>query len=262
MSTRSTSKLLRNVLIGTIVAIVLMVLVIAMLLHRPSWFDSGMLSTSDAKQRGAELETAIVRELTRVRPGKEIAQGDDGASPKVINQATDPSLPNAKPTPGTSYVSEIWAVSIMETDINAWLSGRLPAWLDSREVQMPEAISNLRVKLEDNAAYIAAEYAGPPSVILTQPITFEITPEGDLSIKFSSISSGLLPLPGLNLTTLLPKDLLSSLLGEARNAAADPSGNDIHIPDATIGLEDGRTVRIIDLEVKSGRIEVACQTEK
>jgi len=262
LSTRTTSKIMRKLLIGITVLVVLILTAIALLLHRPSWFDSRLIPQRDAHQRGSELETAIIRELTRVRPGKEGTQ-NERASDQTINQSKDLPESSEKPTPGTTYVSEVWAVSIMESDINAWLSGRLPAWLQSREVSMPVAFNNLCVRLDDNAAYIAAEYTGPPLVILTQPVTLEITPTGDLSIRFSSISSGLLPLPGLNLTSLLPRDLISSLLGNPPpRDAANGSVNDIHISNATIRLEDGRTVRILDLKIKTGRFEVTCQTEK
>lgn len=255
MSTRPTLNIKRLVLCGAILVIVLILVAVAMLLHRPAWFDSRLTPPSDSQKRGSELESAILRELTRVRPDK--TGGRVNANPDEARERTSEHT-----LAGNSYVSEVWAVSIMESDINAWLSARLPAWLQSREISMPDAISSMRIMLEENQAFIAAEYAGPPSVILTQPITFTITPSRDLAIELSSISSGAMPLPGLTLTTLLPKDLLGSLIGKAPNNGPDSSQNHITIPNARLGLEDGRAVRILDIKILSGRLELTCQTEK
>lgn len=163
----------------------------------PRWWPAEPVAAA-GPDRGAAFEQAIVAEFTRVRPS-------DAA----------------------------WAVRIEEADVNAWLTDRLPKWLESRELPVPGAV---RISFEPGVCRLGVRKGSLVAWLSLAPLA-----RGDgLSLEWVWSGVGSLPVPVLPLR--LPADLESGL------------GRPIPLP-------DGRRVRVLDVEALPGEVRLRLRTE-
>src|SRR5262245_44866853 len=88
----------------------------------PAWWGPAAADDAAVTALAAEVENAVVRQITAARPP---ASGDG------------------------PYASEPWSVSLQAKDANAWLAARLPRWLaNQREgFAWPPNLSSVQVAL-------------------------------------------------------------------------------------------------------------------
>ncbi|MEM9082211.1 MAG: hypothetical protein AAGB34_01350 [Planctomycetota bacterium] len=206
------------------VAIAMVVVIVLFLRTRgvPAWYlqtnESLNLDIEEALGRGRGLESGIAR----------AASGELG------------------PT---------WSVKLLESDANAWLATRLPAWLANQGVEMPSGVSNPRVRIEPHLIRLVftenREEETPTQAygITIQVLQFE---EGVVRCQLVSVILGRLAVPRTIMPSL-PEDAIPNDI---------PSG----WRDEVEGLIAGRTVSIhldelsrdLDIEITS----ILCEPER
>jgi hypothetical protein len=229
--------------------------------------------------RAADVENALVAQLSLVRPG---SWGADGV-----------------------WRSQPWSISISEVDASAWLAMRLPRWVKSRDgdAAWPPQVAQVRVAFTDDSIIAGALLGGRGGggdgrgggagggagrgrvggevQVLGVEFHPSIDSTGALRARASRVHVGRLPMPASWLASTLtrraaefvPKETLASPPAQAISAAllkeddrgGEPgtdSGGAVITRDAVIRLDDGRRVRVLGLTPRDGRLEVRFQTER
>lgn len=168
------------------------------------------------------------------------------------------------------YRSDPWVLELRDDEVSAWLTARLPAWLNEHEdlPEWPDAFSQMQVHFEPGILRLGVRYSDDRSrAVMSAALRPGVRPDGSVWLAPAGVSLGRLPLPqGLvidhakrHADSVVPRGLASEpeLLGffdaiSGRIAAAE---------EPVIVLPDGRQVRVLDVRLSRGRIEVLCQTE-
>jgi hypothetical protein len=215
----------------------------------PSWWQNTAPST-DRADRARDLENAAVSQLYLARKPSADA-----------------------PAPGLSWQSEPWSVSLRDTDVTAWLTSRLPRWLEGQRgmPEWPDELSQFQVRFDDNAVRVGVRVQSPPgdpnarTRYVSATFIPEIDDRGSLWLRTTWAHMGRLPVPASWIigdradAGLIPANLLqhpdaAAFLNVARADA--PLAVD---PVAT--LEDRRRVRLLNLRIRDGRLELTMRTE-
>lgn len=239
------------ILLALIPCVIATTLLFALALSRltPAWWVSVYAIAPEAAAQAERLEAAAMAQASLVRPGAK-----DGAV----------------------WRSEVWSVSLSESDANAWLGERLPRWVESRgnEIRWPAAVRGVRVVFREGAIWLGAQVreseGGDASAqsIVSVGLTPRVDEGGRLWFSASSVDVGRLSMPPMVLRSarrdpggsmLVPDSMsrrpdlapLIDVLMGAVPAAADP----------VMSLGDGRRVRLLSMRVRDGRLELTCRTE-
>lgn len=140
---------------------------------------------------------------------------------------------------------EPWAIAIDPADLNGWLAQRWRPWAEFASGSIPD---DLRSQPLEHAA-LAIDGEGSLLVMLARQgrvdwCRLEVVGEpGAIGLSVTSLGVGALP---------LPVAVAGGLVGDlARLGGGLP----------TMGLADGRTVRLLDLAFQDGSIVAQCRTE-
>ncbi len=191
------------------------------------WYQPGESAPLAAEQ----VENAVISELSLARPA-------------------------ARQGP---YRSREWTLEVVQDEANAWLATRLRSWVENRGGRWPDQLDGVRVAFEPGRVLLGLrlteEYGG--RVISTAGVP-RVATDGSLWLQATSTRLGSVPLPqGL---------LLDRLRQLSQGGAADLvnalDGRSALLRDAVIGLDDGRRVRILGVEVADGVLRLRLRTEK
>lgn len=244
--------------LGVILAALATPLFVTYLLSRstPSWWtrvehaeDQAPLEVgavpADWPARAAEVENAVVAQLSLVRPGR---WNDDGV-----------------------WRSEPWAVSISEQDASAWLATRLPRWVKNREGESawPMQVAQTRVSFADGRIIAGAMLRNGNAVqIMGVEIEPYVNADGSLRVPATKVRIGRVALPASWLFgaitsragDFIPRESLESPTAQTVSDAL--RGESVLTRNAVIRLEDGRRVRVLNMNPQDGRLELTFQTER
>ncbi|MEM7755950.1 MAG: hypothetical protein AAF297_09980 [Planctomycetota bacterium] len=211
----------------------------------PSWWTH---PTADAttSARGTALENAAVSQLYLAR------------------DAAERSPPN-----GVRYASEPWSVALSESDVNAWLATRLPRWLEGESgmPEWPDTMSQLQVRLDRGAvrAGVRVETRSGPRFV-TASFVPSVDDRGSLWCAASVVHVGRLPVPASWVIAgaadgegVLPAELASH--PNAEQFVDMARGRAPFAATPLLGLENDRRVRLLDVQVRPGRLELTMRTE-
>jgi hypothetical protein len=210
----------------------------------PDWWRGIETDRAVLAAIGADMENAIVEEVSRVRPG----------------------APDAGP-PGPGWHSEDWTLEIRDDEAIAWLNTRFPKWLANRAPGLgaPEEVRQLQVAFEANAVRlgVAIEVGGAPRVVWLT-LHPSIDAQGRLWIPATGVGAGRLPLPRSWLGegtagAWLPKQASSS--PEVLTLLRALAGGEPAAAKPVMSLGDGRSVRLVAVRVEDGRLVLTCRTE-
>ena len=210
----------------------------------PSWWRTPIVDASIA-DRATTFENAAVSQLYLARPMDPASFSEDRTTS-----------------------SEPWRVALDERDINAWLTARLPRWLEGQgdAVEWPAGISELQVRADEGVVRAGFRVDRPAG---TRYVTASFRPElddaGAFWLRASWIQVGRLPIPaawvlgedddrGILPTQLIERPEVEVFLRMARGEA--PFAND-----PVVRLEDNRRVRLLDVRVRRGKLELTMRTE-
>lgn len=180
----------------------------------------------------------------------------------VVRQLTAPREPDASFTPAAAgaWRSGPWAVSISEDDVNAWLATRLEAWLANREpgFAWPAGVSWPAVRFEEGVVRVGVAVTDDGRErVLSVAVVPRVDEHGALWLDDGSARLGRLPIPVSAARRLGPV----AAGGAIEQVLAAFAGSCPLTPRAAVPLEGGRSVRVLTLTPRDGRLEVTCRTE-
>ena len=168
----------------------------------PMWWSPPAASDSDADRRARELEANLTAEIHRIRPA-----------------------------------GEPWAVALRDTDVNAWLAIRLPAWRDfDASIPWPPDAGVAQVRFLPGQVQVAIDCEGTIWSAVVEPAVAA----DRVACPPTHGGVGALPIP-------YGASLALDLLQGGTDAAARGSPR-------TFRLGDGRIVEIADIEVREGEL--------
>lgn len=200
---------------------------------------------ADWPARAAEVENAVVAQLSLVRPGR---WHEDGV-----------------------WRSEPWSVSITEEDASAWLATRLPRWVKNREGESawPMQVAQARVSFTQGRIIAGAMLRNGGAVqIMGVEVHPWVDPQGALRVPAKKVRIGRVALPAAWLfgaitsraDDFIPRESLESPTAQTVSDAL--RGESVLTRNAVIRLEDGRRVRVLNLSPHDGRMDLTFQTER
>lgn len=159
---------------------------------------------------------------------------------------------------------ETWIIEVRASDANAWLATRLPKWLAHEGADLERYCRDAALRFEPGRITLAARLAGPSAerIVLTS-FRPRITTSGALHADDVRLGVGRLALPlALGVHRLLPELPQNSDTAQAsaRIVKNLTSGQPL-TPTATIALDDGRRVRLLDLRVEQDRLLLTCRCD-
>lgn len=201
---------------------------------------------ADWPARGAEVENAVVAQLSLVRQGQWDADG--------------------------VWRSEPWSVSISEQDASAWLATRLPRWVKNREGDdaWPPQVAQSRVSFTDGRIIAGAmlRNGGDAVQIMGVEIRPYVDEHGALRVPAMKVRIGRVSLPAgwlfgaitSRAGDFIPRETLES--PTAKTVSDALRGESVLTRNAVIRLEDGRRVRVLNMSPQNGRLDLTFQTER
>ncbi|MDH3583645.1 MAG: hypothetical protein OER86_05465 [Phycisphaerae bacterium] len=186
----------------------------------------------------------------------------DPASPAVQSEAAE--IERQLPTLLTRVRPDepTWTLEVSQTQINAWLSARLPQWLSNQGVnsQVTGSVRNPMVAIFPDRIEIAAEVnpLGREQVVRALFRPDYGNPQA-AAIRFHRLMGGRLPLP----SSWLADQVLARL--DHRHEEARSLVERIVVKGEPWLLvqpvDRHRQVRVVDLRLETGRLVLTCRTE-
>lgn len=242
----------RAVVVGAILfglgAGVFVLAAVHMVGQAPVWWRAAEIDDPRTADVAERIERALVNELHRVdRPASE-ETGEGGGD----------------------WISKEWGFSVSARDVNAWLNTRLPRWLENEEPDFdwPESVRELQIDFSGRQIRIGALVdTGEGLRTLWASFRPEIRGDGSLWIVADGAYIGRLPIPPslvLGQTEARLESFLDMKLEDREfwsRVIRAAMGGEAMLEDASIGLGDGRRVRLLRIVSRYDRIEVTCRTE-
>ncbi len=212
----------------------------------PAWWRSIDPRDERTVQRAGDLEGAITRHISMVRPG-----------------AVDPEG-------GGAWRSEPWTVAMRAEDANAWLNVRMPVWIarENEHFDWPDEMSDLQVHFDAPMIRIGAKvYAEGREHYLSATLTPELREDGSLWVKADWVHVGRLPIPAswvlgeaeARAEDLIPPDLRD--VPQAKTFFKIVAGEEPMAERSVVNLPDNRRVRLTALRAEKGWVSITCVTE-
>lgn len=228
----------------------------------PSWFRPQNPQDPLVMAAARRVENSIATVLTRVRK-------PDGLA------ANQPA----------SIGPDRWAIALSAEDANAWLSARLPRWMETEcdpPLAWPREVGAVQVAFENGKIYVGANLASSdpsrPNAgrVLTATIEPVFDEDGALWTPARTIGMGRMGVPaGLILSAAAPAPSRERE-GKSQQPSGAPdqivdmpqtrgvfnalAGNEPTLRTPVLKIGDGRRVRLIDINPRDGRLIVTFET--
>ncbi len=161
-------------------------------------------------------------------------------------------------------LNEPWTVAISAAQANAWINVKLPRWLINRRLGWPERLAEAQVEFSGGQVSLGARLADDgEDQIVAATAAPRLLDSGALWLPIASTRAGRLDLPSNWTVSRLREWLPPEIRGlESTRATLEAlAGAEPLFADASVRLEDGRRVRLIDIRAEEGRLLLTCVTE-
>ncbi len=161
--------------------------------------------------------------------------------------------------------TEAWRVSVNVEQANAWLNAKLPAWVESRELEWPDKVDQIQADFNNGTITLGAKLnKDAASQIVAASFQLEVRHDGALWIKQPRARAGRLDLPNgwtvARLREWLPPELEES---EAMNRVLNAlAGNEPLFDEARLKIGDGRVVRMLRITSSDDQLLIEAVTER
>jgi len=160
---------------------------------------------------------------------------------------------------------------VSAADANAWLNIEMPRWLAAmdEDVSWPAVFRELQVSFENDEIRIGVRLlAGRREQVVWVTLTPVLRDDGSLWMPAKRVHIGRLPLPAkwvlaeaeLRADMFIPAEFRD--LPETEAMFRVFAGEQPVTKEATVGLMDGRRVRLLSLVPRNGRLEVSVRQER
>lgn len=234
-------------------AVVSLAVVAGVILARatPAWWpalDRADAGRAGASEAGAQLQNSVINQMHLARAAA------------------------ADQKPGEPWRSVEWRVALKSADVNAWLVNELPKWMANREppLRWPAQVEAVGISFAPGCVLVGARVKhGERSSVISASLEPRVDGEGSLWLEARWLRIGRLPAPASWVVPRLREALTdpdSDAKGLAHRIGAEGlllalSGDEPLAKSPVARLEDGRRVRLMDLEVREGEVWVTCRTE-
>jgi len=167
-------------------------------------------------------------------------------------------LSAARPSAPGGRASARWTLTLGDRDASAWLTSRLPAWIEHQlgERAWPRGVSQAQVVFEDGAIVVGARTsAGATDRFVSIRFSPRVDATGRLWLDGAGARIGELPAPLSTALSTLDRSSNATLRTLASVLRGDKAMDDPVIP-----LADGRRVRITGMTVSPGLLKIECET--
>lgn len=244
---RFSRRILWIAFIALLVPLTVVLLLIVLSRSSPDWWSPVDPRLPATRAQAEVVENSFLSQVSLVRP----------------------SAPSLTPDQPDLWSSEDWRMSLKAADANAWLAARLPRWLANQLRAADASVVPLaQVRFLEDRVSLAFELTHSGR---RQIVAFSFTPviddDGALWAREPSVSAGRVTLPAAWSQTFI--DLRSSPLTRSisdrdvvERLSSILSEAEPLLPDASITLDDGRRVRLLELSPQPDRLIIRCRTEK
>ena len=193
---------------------------------------------------------------------------------RIVTLADDTEYQLLEQTQKMRADDESWTLRLSQEQLNAWLATRLTQWIEhDASMQWPQQIGTPQVLIDPDGVRVAVPVTiggrgnaagGEPGVTRTIVATLapSIAEDGRLSLALKSIALGKVWVPGSPLTRLADalREAAPDFLDHPQvQQAIDILAGRQTLP-AEYDLGDGRRVRLKDVRLTDGAIEVTAST--
>ncbi len=157
-----------------------------------------------------------------------------------------------------------WTLVVTEEEINAWLSTRLPRWMENQQPNQSSMlgsfgdIAQVHVRIKDGRIRFGARIgvvAGDveSGYVVSAMIEPQIGVEGGLMLGLGETAAGRLPVPADSIVSMFEQQLRAA----GNDVLKLIVGDEI---DPVIQMPNNQRIRVLELEVNTGEIILTCQT--
>lgn len=150
-------------------------------------------------------------------------------------------------------------VTLTNQEINAWLEGRLPLWIENQGMPWPKEVSDLRYWVEDGRPVVGFRYTTPDiDQVVSVGCDLVIDPDGgDARFQFVQLRGGRLPLPLDRFKAPTLRQLVQSEPQAQRLAEVlDGTGFDPIYP-----VDERRQARLVEWRAEPEQVVLTFETE-
>lgn len=156
--------------------------------------------------------------------------------------------------------SGTWTVRLRDAPLNAWLSAKLPKWLErEQQVAWPDEIGAPQIRFSESGVELAVEVLGEHRSRVIVLKTVPSAADGRLTIALEGVDLGRMTIPGSFIETLVRS--LPTPEGDDRTVELWDrllAGEGVELGE--LKLTDQRRVELVDLKLGEGTLEVTCRT--
>jgi len=163
-------------------------------------------------------------------------------------------------------VEEPWTIRIRQEQVNAWLSAKLPQWIEhlrrDEQLEWPEQLGTPQVKFDRDGISLGLELGAPsPRIVVARMMPS--MHDGKLRLSTDQVAMGRIEIPGASVEMILdqlrevaPSDFLND--ESVQLAVKRLFGQELIEP--VVSLADGRVVRLTGVACGEGTLDLTCQT--
>lgn len=188
----------------------------------------------------------------------------DAADPTTITLAEDVERGVFNALHRSRPGGEAWTVSISAAQANAWLNVKMPRWLENRRISMPKRVAEIQAEFESSVVALGVRLITDDGEhYVSATVTPTLGEDDSLWMVIAGAKAGRLDLPsGWTVSRLrdwLPPEVRER---ESTQVVLDAlAGLAPLFPDASVRLEDGRRVRLVEIRPEGGKLYITCITE-
>lgn len=199
--------------------------------------------------------------IDRTRPdAREAAERFEQAMSAQVRQMPAPVTQTPAPvTPAPAERPE-WTVEVTQEQLNSWLAVRLTEWGANRSIdpRMLDRMSRSMVNVDVDAVEVAVpfEQAGVSSIVRLRykPVLGE---DKRVRLVLQDAHAGLIPVP---ITTVFAGIL--AYVPQGQPGELESLRRKIQALDLLIPLADGRTVSVVGMQLRPGKLLLTCQVHR
>jgi len=213
----------------------------------------------------ASITVAVLTAISLARDTPRWWRDADFSNPKAQDLARRVEIAIVEHVHKPRSDANAWRVSVDVEQANAWLNAKLPAWVESRDLEWPDKVEQVQADFNDGTITLGARLnKDAASQIVAASFQLEIRDDGALWIRQPRARAGRLDLPSgwtvARLREWLPPELEDSEAMDRVLVAL--AGEGPLFAQARLKLGDDRIVRVLRITSGDDQLLIEAVTER